>query len=377
MDAGRAHVIPRASVRVAAVLALGLVVGLSSGAACLQEPGLVTLDTIWLEEDESTYLTQPRDLVPDPSGGYFILDQRDPKVVNYTEEGDFRRLIGSEGEGPGEFRSGDALFTIGDTIAVAASNPGVLIFYSGSSDEHLGQVRLPGDVDDPVVRGDTLWMDARSFAGRTGLIRMTPPYEEGEPLVPLPDEYQASGGAVGVLAGAFPHAALAVDDTRLLVGYQPMGYLLVTDRSGAVTDTIEIPVRRRRGTPPDIRTALHEAMEANYYRIFSVPSTLDDVHRLPDGSFAVVHLDYHPIESREQLPPPGQLYVSLLSPDLREVCPDLEVPLDREAKPVVGFEGDTLLVLQQTIRSDLSVDTFIARHRLDPAGCDGTSIPRR
>lgn len=360
----------------AAILALVVLAGGPVRATALQQGGLVTLDTIRLEEDQSTYLTQPRDLAPDPSGGWFVLDSRDPKVLSYSEQGRLRGVIGSEGEGPGEFRTGDALFTVGDTLGVAASNPGVLIFYSGSTGEDLGQVRLPERVHRAVVRGDTLWLDARSFTERTGLLRLVSPYEHGERLVPLPDEYDGSdGGAVGVLAGAFPSASVAVGRNQLLIGYQPLGHLLATNRAGTVTDTIRIPALRRRGTPSDLREALMETMRENYFRIFSVASTLEDVHHLPDGSFAVVHLDYRPVESREQLPPTGQLYVSLLSPDLERVCLDLEVPLDPEARPVIGFEADTLLVLQRVIRPDLGVDTFIVRYRLDPEGCEWRGLP--
>lgn len=356
-------------------MVLVVLAGWPCGTAALQQAGLVPLDTIRLEEGESTYLTQPRDLVPDPAGGWFVLDSRDPKVLSFSEQGRLRGVIGSEGEGPGEFRTGDALVTIGDTLGVAASNPGVLIFYSGSSGWHLGQVRLPGRVNRTAVRGDTLWMDARSYSERTGLLRLVSPYEEGERLVSLPDEYDGSdGGAVGVLAGAFPSASVAVGRDRLLVGYQPLGHLLVTDRDGTVTDTIRIPAVRRRGTPSELRETLMETMRQNYFRIFSVASTLEDLHGLTDGSFAVVHLDHRPVETREQLPPPGQLYVSLLTPDLERVCADLEVPLDPEARPVIGFEGDTLLVLQQSIRPDLGVDTFIVRYRLDPDGCDAEPL---
>lgn len=359
----------------AAILAFAVLAGGPVSATALQQAGLVPLDTIRLQEAESSYLTQPRDLAPDPSGGWFVLDSRDPKVLSYSEEGRLRGVIGSEGEGPGEFRTGDALFTVGDTLGVAASNPGVLIFYSGSSGRHLGQVRLPGSVNRTAVRGDTLWVDARSFSERKSLLRMAPPYEAGERLVPLPDEYDGSdGGAVGVLAGAFPSASVAIDLDRMLVGYEPMGHLLVTDRNGTVTDTIRLRAVRRRGTPPDLQKALMETMRENYFRIFSVASTLEDLHGLSDGSFAVVHLDYRPVETREQLPPPGQLYVSLLSPDLERACADLEVPLDPEARPVIGFEGDTLLVLQRAIRSDLGVDTFIVRYRLDPDGCDAEPL---
>lgn len=353
------------------ILAFAVLAGGPVSATALQQGGLVTLDTIRLEEDRSTYLTQPRALAPDPAGGWFVLDSRDPTVLSYSEQGRLRGVIGSEGEGPGEFRTGDALVTMGDTLGVAASNPGVLIFYSGSTGEHLGQVRLPGPVNRTAVRGDTLWVDARSFSERKALLRMAPPYEAGERLVPLPEEYDGSdGGAVGFLAGAFPSASVAVGRDRLLIGYQPLGHLLVTNRAGTVTDTIRIPALRRRGTPPDLREALMETMRENYFRIFSVASTLEDLHRMSDGSFAVVHLDYRPVETREQLPPPGQLYISLLSPDLERACADLEVPLDPEARPVIGFEGDTLLVLQRAIRSDLGVDTFIVRYRLDPDGCD-------
>lgn len=354
-----------------AILAFAVLAGGPVRATAPQQPWLVPLDTIRLEEDESIYLTQPRDLVPDPAGGWFVLDSGDPKVLSYSEQGRLRGVIGSEGEGPGEFRTGDALVTMGDTLGVAASNPGVLIFYSGSTGEHLGQVRLPGRVNRTAIRGDTLWVDARSFSARTGLLRLVSPYAEGERLVPLPDEYDGSdGGAVGVLAGAFPSASVAVRRDGLLVGYQPLGHLLVTDRDGTVTDTIRIPAVRRRGTPPDLREALMETMRENYFRIFSVASTLEDLHRLSDGSFAVVHLDNRPVETREQLPPPGQLYVSLLSQDLKRACADLEVPLDPEARPVIGFEGDTLLVLQRAIRPDLGVDTFIVRYRLVTDGCD-------
>lgn len=346
----------------------------STRALIAQQGAIVPLDTVWLEQTETSYLAQPVDLAADPAGGFLVLDGQVPQVLSYDARGDLRRVIGSAGEGPGEFRDATAIVLLGDTLGVLATEPAALIFYDPATGGHLGQVRLEGYAHGATAYGATLWLETRSFERRTGLARLTPPYDQAEHLAPLPDEFQRSGQGLGPLAGIFPGASVVPAGDRWLVGYQPMDHLLVLDSGGSVVDTIRIPIVRRRGVPDDPEAALIAAMRESYPKVFTVLSVLQGLHRLPGGEIAAVHHDYAEVQTLEDLPPASRVYVSLLFADLREACPDLEVPLDPEAEPVVSFAGDTLLVLQQRLEPDLSASAFIARHRLRPAGCGWTPV---
>src|SRR5690606_10773861 len=63
---------------------------------------LVLVDSIVLEQGDSTFLAYPSAIVVDDDG-YWIADTQQATLHRYDREGRYERRVGRKGRGPGEF----------------------------------------------------------------------------------------------------------------------------------------------------------------------------------------------------------------------------------------------------------------------------------
>lgn len=95
----------------------------------------------------------------------------------------------------------------------------------------------------------------------------------------------------------------------------------------------------------------------------SVPVTLS---WLPSGLLAVVYADATLEDTRFV----GGHWLSLIDADDRKVCAEVAVPGPADPKPIVGFRGDTLLVLSQPVER-ASAGVMVHRFLVDASSCSG------
>ena len=185
----------------------------------------------------------------------------------------------------------------------------------------------------------------------------------------LPEPYR-EGGPVGGMFNSLPFTKWA--DT-LLVAFMPLPYLVMADESGRELDRFEVPAVHRRETPADPQPVIMDHRQAGaYFSIFSLfPSTIG-LHRRPDGSFLLVHAD---LAGEDPPLHTETLWVSVIDADRTRACPDGRVPLAPESRPVVGFEGDRLLVLEQVLGRGDAV-TLLRRIAVDADDCDWMTLRR-
>jgi hypothetical protein len=346
-----------------------------AGIALSARPGLpqvrlVPVDTVWLQETAASYLVLPRSLEPDRDG-YLVTDSHEAQVVRYASNGRLVRKYGSEGEGPGEFRNAATAVPFGtNEILVVTWKPPALQRFNRETGAYIERYPLQSQPWSVSVSGDTVWLGSLRYDVRAGVERLQLGRSGSTFMASLPESF-VEGGPVG---GIFHQVSMARWGDTLVVGFEPTETLLVLSPHGAVVERVRIPHVRRRGVPDDLDTHLLDAMRRDYRDVFGVLSALRGVYRLPSGETALIYYDSKP----GNLPASSSVFLTLLSPDRTRVCVDAPIPLGPDPHPLVGFKADTLLVLDQQLRTALAVSTFIARFTLDHSACRwiSTSIER-
>jgi len=135
----------------------------------IMESSSVKLDELWRlggdSDDEDEFFGVISDVQIDDEGNVYLLDSQLSEVKIYTNEGEFIRSIGREGEGPGEFRRPGAMFfTKAGDVAVVQLMPGKIVILSKEGDP-VGDMPLPK----PDDGGFQILQGARAGAGNTVL----------------------------------------------------------------------------------------------------------------------------------------------------------------------------------------------------------------
>ena len=350
---------------------LGLLAFVGTPAPSLfAQPTVEARDSIVLEESADDYLVYPGTLVPDGAGGYLVTDYRQPRVFQYSAEGRLVMRYGAGGEGPGEWEEAQIALPHGaDHILVLSWKPYAAQRFERNGGRFVERFALRGYVESAAVDANDLWISGAHYSPRSAVRRLTLGEEEAEPIVDLPEPYR-EGGPVGGMFNSLPFTKWS--DT-LLVAFMPLPYLILADESGREFDRFEVPAVHRRQTPADPEPVIMDHRQTGtYFGIFGLfPSTIG-LHRRPDGSFLLVHAD---LAGEDPPLHTETLWVSVIDADRTRACPDGRVPLGPESNPVVGFEGDRLLVLEQVLGGGDAV-TVLRRVAVDADDCDWMPLRR-
>jgi hypothetical protein len=342
-----------------------LVVWVAGLMACERElpptggPTLVLHDRVVLQEDESLYVARPTFLVPDRDGGYYVGDLFLNRVVRFDRTGVPIRAYGGQGDGPGEMRAVGLPIVLDDsTVAVADQGRQRLSLYDQESGAFRGTVPVSGIIRSAVSGGDSVWLGDLDADRRTTVALWDRQSDSVTYLGRMPTEYVESSP----LRGIFNASHIEVWGDTILVGLAGSSRLDLLRLDGTPLDSVTVPARERRGVPSDVVRRLSPGVP--FPEMFSLLSGLFAVRRRSDGTVALVHGDGR-IDGRRI----GEsLYVSLLSPDRRRACVDAFLPTSEDAQPLVGFVGDTLLVLEQWLAGQ-RVTTSIKRFTIAPDRC--------
>lgn len=336
-------------------------------AARAPQPTVVLTDSVELEENDSTFIGAAAYMVADRSGSVYVSDAMNGHVLQFDAEGRLVRRFGRSGSGPGELGSPLASALIGDSLlALADWRENRTSLFSRSTGAFVRSVRHEGLPFTMEAGTDTVWMASVNMNRLTSLARWSLAEDSMVYFGPLPQEYRDSRP----LLVSHPYAsAVLLGPDSLLVGYTGHPQLFVTDREGAVIDTVEIPTLRRRGVPKDMVARFAKLPE--HEEIAAMSSSLIALHRLPSGEVAAFHLD---VDFREGLITAAG-YLSVLSADLSRACVDHEIPFVRDGRPVVAFSGDRLFALEPRVTGAAEAATVLRTYRIDTAGCDWVPVP--
>jgi hypothetical protein len=124
----------------------------------MQEPMTVELEELWRiggdTDDPDEFFGVIAEVLTDPDGNVYLLDAQLSEVKVYSADGEFLRVMGREGEGPGEFRRpSDAAFLPDGNLAVVQTAPGRIVMLTPEG-EPAGDLPVPdfGDAGSIFLR---------------------------------------------------------------------------------------------------------------------------------------------------------------------------------------------------------------------------------
>ena len=349
-----------------------LVVALSgcgddSGAGLTQEP-LVLLDSVVLEESDSTLVSEPAGIAASAQG--WLLADRGAGVVRaYARSGALQRAFGRRGTGPGEWARGPRLFfSDGDTLAVATDGAQTK-WFALPSGAPLGAQPNPGLLAlTASARGIVYGAINRERGTSLREVRWDGVELRGGGHIP---ELAARSALVGQML-SMPAVALLPGDS-VVMAFQGSDYLFFGPFERGPYDSVLVPVQRRRGAQRDLLLQINDKDPSTVGPALYQPSYPAVVRPIAgDTAIAVVYLDMTFVENRRMT---GRPYVSVLMRGSRGTCADIAISGSTDPLPSVAFQGDTLLVLTQEVR-DTTSSALLRRYHVRPVACDDSLRPR-
>ncbi len=123
---------------------------------------LVITDSIGVESGDSCYMFHlPVDVAHSPEGNIAVLDKLKHSTFVFTSEGEFIRMVGREGEGPGEFHMPGSIEFSSDGHLLIKDGNKIAVF--DSSYQYQTQMIWPVTAPHPIRA-----MDSSSFIGVSG-----------------------------------------------------------------------------------------------------------------------------------------------------------------------------------------------------------------
>lgn len=348
------------------VLRLIVPAAIVAGAACrpgedrARGPTLRLLESTPLRESESAYVARPSLSAVGPDGSLYVTDLFLGRVARFSRDGELMQLYGRQGDGPGELRSISLPVLIDDTT-LAVADQAHLRF--NLYDRRTGMFRrtrsVRGILRSAQLREGVLWAGDMVDELGTTVLRWDLSRDSLRYLGNLPAPYKESP----VLRGIHPSSQIQVWADTVLLGLGGSDVIRVLDTTGSVLDSFTIPVVRRRGASAE-RVRRMTSPDLPFPDMFSMISHLMAIHRTRDGTLILVHADGR-IEGRRIT---DSLFVSLVSPDRRSACVDTYLHTTDVSQPVVAFDDDTLLVLNQQIAGD-EIRTIVDRFAVESEDC--------
>lgn len=324
----------------------------SPASLVLERGGSVTLtqaSQIVIQESDSLFLSSPGDFGLEPSdGSFYVTDQFAGRVLQIGRDGRVIRTFGRKGSGPGEFAQINLMFSRGDELFVHEGRQSVFHVFDRRTGEYRDGRRHEGIFRDVRLVGNTAWLGIQNATRGTSVARWDLNADSVQYLVPLPKAYRESPPLAGIYNSVF----VVPWSDSLLVGFQGSSDFYVATTRGAVLDTVQIPVRVRRGVPDDFPTRM-KTMQ--WPEMVAGASGLFALSRLTDGRIAAVHLDQ--VVTGRSFTADG--FITVLSADRRRACVDGRITLGKDAPPRLLFRGDTLFVLQQRLVQGEKAETTI------------------
>lgn len=318
-------------------------------------------DSVILAETEVDYIGSPAHITAGPEGTIFVSDAMNSVVHEFSRDGGFVRRFGQRGEGPGEFGTPVATGIAHDSLLVVSDwRESRASVFSLASGVFIRSAPLEGYAFSMrAARGDTMVIGVTNPNLSTSLAKWSTDVGQVDYFGPLPTEYSQSIA----LLHAHPYTTATLLGDTILFGFSGNPNLFLARMDGTVFDTIAIPAVRRRGVPNDIVQRF--AKDLTETEIAGMVSSLVALHRLSDGRVAVVHQDVN----FERGAMSAATFLSFLSPDLRRSCPDIPLQFGRDRRPVVTFDGDSLLTLETKLRDGERAENVLLSYDLSSTDC--------
>ena len=340
-------------------------------------PRVTLVDSVVVSDPDTFPRREGAGTIARSARGDLLVGVQD-RVLHFRPDGQFVRVLGVPGEGPGELRDiGGVGVLPGDSVVLVVSVArGRMIRFRLADGAVLGEVvaeKAFGAGQQWAARGDTLYLPVSN--GEGGYRR----WVLGTDTAALWGEEPPSanvGAGRAYMAGGEPSAEPFGDG---LVAFVPAdSMLLVYDTMGTVTRRVLLPVRVRRPFPADAEDQIQEGIRQTP-PVFRLPGpAVIGMHRLPDGRYLMVHIDFQSVTLENPLRlgvSNVHYWISMVSADLREACVDGEIPDPPEAVVRPLFYGDTIGLFVRSTDDDGTPHSVLREYRVSGEGCGWVPMP--
>jgi hypothetical protein len=343
-------------------------------------PSLRLVDTVVLVETDSLQLGRPgQQFAVDDLGALYVPDQLQDHVVRFGPSGVPQLVYGRHGRGPGELAAIAPTVVI-DTFVVQFHSMRQVAVYSRTNGKFLTGRIVRGFGTSIAKSAGQVWIGVFDLESHRGVVHIPTTRLFGLPLesdfevlpataAPFPDQYARFPGLE-----IYNWVSVAPFGPGAVVGFAGgTNDLYVADTAGGVTDTLVIPIARRRGVSPGALSLLRSRAQAEVEKQIASASALQGLWPAPDGRVVIWYEDNSVRGTRPGHPGQftGRAYLSLLSADGRMVCVDVEVPFPGSHWPRLAFARDTVYALDQVV-PDIGpprVYSVVRRYALDDKSC--------
>jgi hypothetical protein len=329
-------------------------------------PTIVAVDSVLLEENDTSFVGQPGAFAASPDGSFYIADALNSTVHHFRSDGKILRPIGRRGHGPGEYVQPGILALDGDSLLYVRDEANRVVLFDVGSGRQRWERHLPwAPIFELATNHGRLIFNVLDSARKTSLGVVGSAYDSVRFTGPFP-----------VPLGRFPwvdrwfswaRVASLGEDSIAVVLKASSDYVYFGALGGGRFDSVHVNVRRRRGARSELYANLTKdpnTMLTPLYRT-SHPWALT---ALSDGKLGYVIADQERVRGRFT----ASLFVSVVDLRSRTSCADAEVPVPTDPQPFATFRGDTLLVLKQDLTRGNKAVAFVLKYALKSGECDWT-----
>ncbi len=376
---------PFNSVAVAILLSLVVPSGRLAAFTPQLGPTLLYQDSVILQETAEHFIGAPVGMLLGPNESFLVPDMFANQVLHFDAAGRLIRVIGRQGQGPGEFArvvdvgfANDSVFAVLDVFGLD------LEVFDWRTGQHIGAIAVEPRERLTVLSlvGDSVWFGGMNgegwkAVGVMGLGELLARARRGaeSAAMPLLDRVDVPGIYVmnPRMFGSLGRAVLDVGPSDFLVGFAGSSFLMRFS-SGVAVDTLWLAHRARRGPPTTDFSSSQTPMGLDFVSEISVMALLS---RDDNGNVITVHQEAE-MDGRQLSN--VRLYVVTASADGSRQCLDTVIPTSGIGTPRVRLSGSRLFVLDQRIRASSGTDpqrnvtTVVRRFTVDPLSCTGQVV---
>lgn len=330
-------------------------------------PRLVLVDSIVLEQGDTTFLGRPGGLAI-VDDGFWVADMQVGRLTHYDRSGGYRRSIGRQGDGPGEFNVPFRLaYAPPGRLDVLDVGRFVVTGVDAGDGTHLYRHSLgPQNYGTSIAyRGDSLLVGGASIDPVAGALWLNLTTGEITAAVPAPEGRER-------LVRNLEYATAAQVRDGVVAVWQGLYLARLSGWDGSNIE-LAIPARTRSVPPEDLlEQLLSGAFELDSAGVtFPVPL---GASTLPNDGAAFVHIQPRWSEDGSRFEFEGG-FLSVINAAADSACVDAPIELRSEELPVIGFRGDTLYLLEQVVE-DNEVTAMVRSFEISTEGCEWMPVVR-
>jgi len=319
----------------------------------------VTVDII--SESDTAVLGTPMSMVADSeSGDLYVLEAVLGRVFHYNRRGTLLSTFGSLGGGPSELGSPAEIYLVKGTVVVADDGAKRLKFFGPDGRSVVRSIAYKGFPGSGAVSGDgELLMGMLQSEGKTMAAILRPGADTLSYFASMPRSYTGKAP----LASIFATTVVTWRDGLALVLAQATDSIQVVGMTDASSSALFVPRSRRTGVLKD-----EKAMAGmKWPQLLASHSAAFGMKALSDGSIVVVHMDLKAAGPATR----ANVWATRIGRDGSPICVDVPLATDTDARPLIAFRGDTLLMLRQRMSSDSSSVTELLSWPAFQPPCSG------